>query len=144
MARAAPGGRAKREGFFVICGAPGSGKSTYVKNHRRPGDFVWDYDDAAQFFFGAGRIDVPPVRSILIAMFCSVKPLIQELPSGSNAFWIVTSADCGADLADELGASLIVLNVDRQECIRRVLARDPAGDRRDEIVKVIDTWKAPK
>ena len=32
---------------FVVCGPPGSGKSTLVNRDARPGDLSWDFDNVA-------------------------------------------------------------------------------------------------
>lgn len=37
--------------MFIVCGPPGSGKTTYVEAHRKPGDFVFDLDRLADVMF---------------------------------------------------------------------------------------------
>lgn len=39
---------------FVICGPPGSGKTTWVRERARPGDLVWDFDDVAAVVANCG------------------------------------------------------------------------------------------
>ena len=34
----------RRSKVYLVCGAPASGKTTYVKQHKEPGDFVLDLD----------------------------------------------------------------------------------------------------
>jgi 5-methylcytosine-specific restriction protein A len=36
---------------IVVCGAPGSGKTTWIESHRKPGDLVYDMDAMAAAMF---------------------------------------------------------------------------------------------
>jgi hypothetical protein len=42
----------------VICGAPGTGKTTWVHEHRKPGDLVWDFDEVAAVVANCG-VELP-------------------------------------------------------------------------------------
>jgi len=132
----------------LVCGPPASGKSTYVKEHKAPGDVVIDYDAIAREL-GYGR-DRP--RS-------SIEPILRErnrrlaalanAPSSATAWVIVSAASrhLRAWWCEALGVvpcDLAVLVPSRAELRRRIFADDDRPGLRFKMMQmeVVDRWFA--
>ena len=129
-------GRHKRE-RFVVCGLPGAGKSTYVREHRKAGDFVWDWDEVARTVYGMGRSDLGEARRhILLAMLNA--SLASVARSGDMRAWIiVTRREWANNIAARIGGVVIELDTGANECRERVLKRDDANTRRSQVLAVL-------
>lgn len=112
----------------IVCGPPGSGKSTWVQDHASPGDIVIDLDDILVAVSGERRHAVSKrwLPKALELRNGRLRALHTERAAG-RAFFIV-----GAPAKDErdwwqsnLGGQVVVLDVPADECLRR-LADDPA------------------
>lgn len=122
----------------VVTGPPCSGKSTYVRQHAKPGDIVIDFDVMAQAFgsthphdhTAATRHVTMQARRAAIAAAITVH---EKTP-----VWIV---DCNISRERlvayrQAGASIVALDVDRAELHRRAGAERPALWHR-----LIDEWR---
>lgn len=131
----------------VVCGPPGSGKSTYVEQHRGRGDTVIDLDMikaelSGEDLYYAGDDWVAFAlreRNRQLAALAEARP--------EHVAWLIVS---GAGLAArewwrrKLGAAeLVLLDVPAAECRRRVLAdaRRPEPARQAHL-RAIDAWWA--
>jgi 5-methylcytosine-specific restriction protein A len=108
-------GIARSYGDFVVtvvCGPPGSGKTSYVERHRRPGVLVWDLDAMAQTIAQCPRYPRPP--HVTRCVFALRAALIQWLrTSRTTAYIIVTDVDEAKRLAKECRA--VVVNLTKTE-----------------------------
>lgn len=90
----------------VVTGPPGSGKTTFVEQQRRPGDLVWDLDALAAAI--ALMPDYPRpafVVDVLSQLRAAFVRFLVERPSVS-CFVIVADEDDGVRLATLLGANV--------------------------------------
>lgn len=126
----------------MVCGPPGSGKSTYLREHVRESDLVIDLDQIGQELSG-----LPEHHTGLQWLAPSLDERNRLLRSLSTErrharAWFVISAPDPIERkqwTEMLGAVLIELRTPLAECIRRINA-DPA--RRGETHRMIQTAKA--
>lgn len=75
----------------VVCGPPGSGKSTYVNERRKPGDLVWDWDEVVRTMTGLPMHETP--RDIVPLMDAIAVTLCLEVAAmpPQRRVWIILS-----------------------------------------------------
>jgi adenylate kinase family enzyme len=126
----------------VIAGAPGSGKSTYVKNKAKKYDIVIDLDKIAESFTyndESGHMQSAEIRSVAIAARTgAVKRAIaihQAKPDLN--IWIVNADPSKEDLEGYrfLKAKIVTLNPGKEVCLERI-----KGKRPESFTKLIDAW----
>lgn len=126
----------------VVCGPPGSGKTTYVHNHAHRGDLILDLDAIFAALSGLATYDKPD--ALLPFVFAARDAIIARLAQHSDVrhAWIITS---GADAAQrdqfahQLGAEVVVLDVDPSECLRRIEA-DPERHGKRPWARLVREW----
>ena len=93
---------------FVVCGAPGHGKSTWVQRQRAQGDHVFDWDAIANVIFARGTLHSDDFGT----MSCIREAFIDSILSYSHArsvYFIVAKITTAKLIAIRLGASVILL-----------------------------------
>jgi len=111
------GSKSKREQnsgkVVIVCGDPGSGKTTHVERHAKPTDLVYDYDKLAATLTLGKYMKASPADADLIPLLESMRTaLIDWLKSWAterNVWIIVTRQDRAEDLAGDLGGNLVKL-----------------------------------
>lgn len=112
---------------YVVAGAPGSGKSAYIANHKGNNDIVIDLDNIIGKLANANpyQIDRTPY---LIAAFWLRDRMINALRDNKekySAAWITGMfgyADDRRKLHDELNAKVYVMNTDWMSCQKNILS----------------------
>lgn len=106
--------------IHVITGAPCSGKSTYIKEHKAEGDLVVDYDEIA---FCLGSAEKHNAKGIVKkASFEARESAIKTaLNNPEKESWIVHTSPSKEQLKryEEVGAEIIVLDTSKDECLAR-------------------------
>lgn len=129
----------------VVCGPPGSGKTTYVEQHRQPGDLTWDYDYIAAALMGGNLYSAP--ASMIHLMEQMQRGFINHLrdnPHYGNVWVIASAKERAARIATEIKAEVVTLDTPTEECLRR-LSRDPQrAARMDEYQASIERWHESK
>lgn len=93
----------------VVTGPPGSGKTSYVNEHKSKGAVVWDADDIVKVMCGAERHQWPnymmmAIREMRIAF---VRTMSRSM---CGELWvIVTDEGKAVAVAKQLNASLVVM-----------------------------------
>lgn len=117
----------------LVCGPPGSGKSTYVADHSKPGDLVWDHDLVlAAVTLGPLHARPPAVTSVVLAMRAAFSAAAAGWPGD---VWFILSAPTAAERAEwqMAGARTVVLLTSPDLCSRSFRDR-PAGVDWDALV----------
>lgn len=124
---------------YLVCGPPCSGKTTYVNEHRQPGDLVVDYDDIAR------RLGSPRTHNHDVKYHRRVEATIARALEGIKAgrherAWVIRAMPRTYDraaLAQDLGAELVVLDAPDDVLMSRAQMRnDPA-----KTVRAIREWR---
>ena len=127
---------------YLIGGAPGSGKTTYVQQHRQPSDLVIDMDTIASALTGdeSAHPDYSNVLDVAIAVRNAVYNIIErEVGNWNRAFVITSSANKDAvdALAKQLHATVHYMETSKEECKRRIAA-DKTREKKETWYKFID------
>lgn len=129
----------------IISGAPASGKSTYARQHAKPGDLIIDFDIIRRAVGGTKWDDRP---EIIRAAFTRRAEMLHSLSSRSEGqCWLIVMAPTQRERdtwREALGhkAQVIVLGTPEATCIERI-TRDP--ERKPVAAKQVEavrTWWA--
>jgi hypothetical protein len=125
----------------IVCGAPGAGKSTYVRTHAGPQDLVVCFDRIATRLFGRpstlrpqASLSREDVQHVLRARNDMLADLMRASAKGRwPRAWLILSEPVAANRqwwADTLKARVVVLVVPAGECLCRIAQDAAAGDER--------------
>ena len=155
------GGRMARPDWFrksyvpvtLVCGAPGSGKSTWTSQARDAADLVVCFDEIAGQLFagGAPRAGVTLTPDQIADVLRRRNEMIADLMWSRAASkwpraWIIAGeprAEARNWWADVVGAQVVVLETPEEECRRRILADAEAGYARGHqaLRQVTEWWR---
>lgn len=119
---------------FVIAGPPASGKTTYVREHMRPGDLVIDLDPIKQALTYTDWYAAPDavLPFALEARDAILRRL--EQPSEVQRAWIILMGAKQAqrdELRRRFNATVVVCEVPEVVCLQRI-AVDPRRVNREQ------------
>jgi hypothetical protein len=128
----------------LVCGPPAAGKSTYVKQHARPGDIVIDLDSIAREY-GFTRYRPPGVAGILLQDRNDRLVALAYEPAERMAWVIITapSRSLRTWWCQMLGIQhedLIVLVPPRDELHRRIMADPDRAQVRKHQLELVAKW----
>ena len=110
----------------IVCGPSGAGKTTYVREHMKPGDLVIDLD----YLYYALSLQpqhehletvTPYVRLVYDALVVRLET--EQRKGNDPAAWIIAGlpdAQRRRELADDLSATVVMLDIPYDECMRRI------------------------
>jgi predicted kinase len=124
----------------VVCGPPGSGKSTYVRNAAAWGDLVIDFDRIYSALSGLPEHEKP---GNLFDYVDAVRQALYRKLDGSvdnGKAWVVMGGARKRDRERFPGAQIILLKKSVGECLRNLM-KDPARrERLEEYRPMIEKW----
>lgn len=122
---------------IIVCGAPASGKTTYVKNNMSNGDFVVDIDALRQAVtFAEQRTPVNNLTSAIFDIRDYLYSMIENGQITATHCWIVASLPKQTDrekLAARFKAKIISVGTSEEECIRRAMQDKTRNDKEFQI-----------
>lgn len=121
----------------IVCGPPCAGKSTYVEQHKKPGDLVVDYDAVAQLL-GSPREHGHDYRFHKATETVIAQQLAAIERGTTPSAWVIRSLPREADreaLALRLGAEVVLLDADDDVLIHRATARPDVERSRRAIME---------
>lgn len=132
---------------IVVCGPPGSGKSTFVRERMERGDLLVDMDELYRALSGLELRDKPDCLLPFVAEARdAVIARIYREQRGQlhRRAWVVTSSPDLAyirDLLRRLRAEVHVLDVSTKECVRRMKAEGRDAEHVKLMRKRCDEWR---
>lgn len=122
--------------IIVVCGPPGSGKTTLVNEKRIKRDLVWDLDQVLQAITGCQVHEKPEgaVQYALAMRDAFIKTALTT-KTAIHCIWVITSRR-GKLLAQlkAYGARVIMMETPKEVCLARVADRD------DSCKNAIEEW----
>ena len=129
---------------FVVAGAPGSGKSSLVRDSLQPGDIVVDMDAIAAALLGT--VSNHPDYSTIMPLILAVRDALHQtiaarLGEWQRAFVITGTPDDNQldQLVKQLNGKCIYLDADEATCLERVES-DPNRPDKDKARAVVHDW----
>ena len=127
----------------VVCGPPGAGKTTYVRERTRWGDLIIDLDAIYMAIGGQGDHQhaiglVPFALVVRDALYRKLETTVVDVRQA----WVITSGakQTARDaLRQRLGAHVVVLEAGPNECARRIHA-DGSRVAKDAQVALVTKW----
>lgn len=127
--------------IHVILGAPCSGKSTFVQEHRQQGDVVIDFDKLAQAFGNdAAHMAAGDIKAVT---FKAREAAIQEVCKRDCEAWIIHTkpTEKQMELYVEADAEFIEMKTDMETCLERC-ERDERPPETEQVIR--EYFEAPK
>lgn len=127
----------------VVCGSPGSGKTTYVRERANPGDVVVDLDDIIESLGGVRYTDDVALRKRAMVKRADLLYGLANRDSGIG--WVIVVAPTIEERMawkKALGklCTVHVLGTTRAECLRRI-EHDPQRQKRISFHRhLVDTY----
>lgn len=133
---------ASRVPVIIVCGPPGAGKTTHVRENAAPGDTVIDFDDYLQAVGGVVW-DKTPTK--VRAAFKLRDAAILGLNSQSRGTaWLTLTAPASAERSEWarqlVRTKIIMLAVDAETCKARIRAAPDRQHATDPMCAGVDRW----
>lgn len=123
----------------VVTGPPASGKSTFVRTHRKPGDVTIDFDTLANELAGAEPANHEHPQHIKLITKKARQAAIDEAvkQAGDHTVWIIHSSPSEKllDHYQSLGAIIDVVDPGKDVVMKRVKAERPS-----KLIPVAALW----
>jgi predicted kinase len=127
----------------LVCGAPGAGKTTYVRQHEQPGDVIIDLDDIKQSICNDRYSDD---AAVVKRAFRVRGDLIYSLARReAGRAWLIVVAPTNEERVAWLAAlgpkaTMQAIDTGRAECHRRIDADPSRRDHRPMLHAEIDAY----
>ena len=128
----------------LVCGPPGAGKTTYVRDRAQHGDLILDLDRIFVALTGLNKYDKP--NNILPYALTAYDDVVSHLSrdkSNIKCSWVISCSpkkQQREELANLLGAKVVVLDTDPIVCLKHI-ANDPLrASRRKQWEEIIKKW----
>lgn len=136
-------GNIKQQKIYIVHGAPGSGKTTFVKNNMEIGDLVVDLDLIKQSISMCSKTDAPDnLYDIAETIRECLYKIIESNKANAKTVWVVSMLPTRKQreqLARRLNAELIHMDADIDTCIDRILKDDERIDKEKQM-KLLDKY----
>jgi predicted kinase len=127
----------------IVTGPPGAGKTTYVAERAQWGDLIVDVDALYSALSGLAWYEKPDA---LLPFVLEARDAVLDRLHGASELrqaWIITSEADRAELArlkQRYSATVLVLEVDTAECLRRITGDSRRENKAEQWRPIIERW----
>lgn len=130
---------------YIINGAPGAGKTTYVQNHKTNKDLVVDLDYLCAALNATGNLyqDHEPVLSVALHLQELLYQIIEDLDGKWETAWVITASPdryAVTELARRLGGEIITIGTSLDQCIRNIQNDSRRTGSKDRMIGLTQKW----
>ncbi|MBD2894779.1 hypothetical protein amrb99_37070 [Actinomadura sp. RB99] len=127
---------------ILVCGPPAAGKSTWVKQHARPGDQILDFDQICRTLGSHSHHDHPRhVRAMAKDVRRALEDRAAAMPRRTWVIRSLAEPDKRAAVAERLGARVVVLATPAEEALARAAADSRPGWTQEAITSWWDRYQ---
>lgn len=140
------GNAIKQPNVFLVCGSPGSGKSTYVAENKGADDLVVDLDyicAALMGEVGGVHLEHDAILSVALEVRDLLYSAIRERRGKWERAFVVTSiaeAQETKAIADDLRAEVVLIDTPLPECLRRIRSDPSRRAKRRLFERLATEW----
>ena len=136
--------RAEKKNVYIIGGAPGSGKSTYVAGRKTDNDLVVDLDHICAALNCTGELYQNHEYILDIALQIQemlYKAIEQRSGKWADAYVVTAASKAEAEkLARRLSGELVMMDVPLDVCISNIRGDDRRKDRAETFIDLASRW----
>ncbi|MDR2898694.1 MAG: AAA family ATPase [Clostridiales bacterium] len=136
----------RQPNVFLVCGSPSSGKSTYVSENKTEKDIVLDVDYICAALMGEPD-NIYANHAYVIEIAVEVRALLHKLISARRGKWerafVITTTPNIKEikaLSADLNAEIIMIDTDKEECLRRLEKDTRRINNKRIFVNLIVKW----
>ena len=136
-------GGQKEKPVYLICGAPGSGKSTWVRQNAGKNDLILDLDDICAALSGHGAHE--DHRSVLRAALAAREAIldhIRDREGGWERAYVITTANRpdALSLAQRLSAQIVKMQAAPEQIREQIYGDATRAGREDYYIGLAEQW----
>jgi adenylate kinase family enzyme len=127
----------------IVCGSPGSGKTTYVKDHMEKGDLIIDLD---WIYRAISNTENTIKDERLVPFVFEVRDALYNRlnrPNDLRKAWIVACLPKAQDreaMSRRFSAEVILINRTRKECMQQILGDKNRINNASFYLKLLTDW----
>lgn len=130
---------------YIINGAPGAGKTTYVQNHKTNNDLVVDLDYLCAALNATNSLyqDHEPVLSVALQLQELLYQVIEDREGKWETAWVITAtSDQRAlkELAHRLEGEIISIDTPLDQCVCNIQSDSRRNGSKDRMTKLAQKW----
>lgn len=134
-------GQLRKQKIVVVHGAPGSGKTTYVKEHMEKGDLVVDFDLIKQSISMCDKTEIPDtLLGVAESIRETIYKLIEDKKVDAKTIWIIASLPTRkqrSDMKSRFNADeMIHIDTNIEECIEHILNDEERKDKEKQMILI--------
>ncbi|MBE9509154.1 MAG: HNH endonuclease [Chloroflexi bacterium] len=137
------GAGGRRPSVIAVCGPPGAGKSSYVRERHKWGDLVLDLDTLIEALGWLPSYEKP--WGLMPFAWDARDAVLKRLerPSRILRAWVIATAPRSEQrgrLRSRFRASVVVLETPHAECLRRIGEDERRADKLDQWTPIVRRW----
>lgn len=126
----------------IICGCPGSGKTTYMQNRKQDGDMIID---VAWIYGAISGSQGPTKETKLLPYMIAIRDMLYDMIQQRDdvSVWILAGAPLAEDreaLSNRFGVDVMLMDKTRQQCIDQVEQDDRRQDDMQFFLWLVNDW----